>query len=164
MATWGKLSPIPHPWTNLEAFTTFFYPISLMLSSAIFYTLKPKNFLRIQKKTGGIFRQSIHLSKENAWKWDIIEFIIYHVCFCFGWVSLHCFNSWTPGIIYGPISSRCMGVVSRRNYSGELCFLWRLHDVSSICHVLLSIKKWWWTAKKLYFIHKSDRCTFSIST
>ena len=41
------------------------------------------------------------------------------MCICFGRVSLHCFNSCTPGIIYGPISSRCMGVASRWNYSGE---------------------------------------------
>ena len=32
------------------------------------------------------------------------------MCVCFSRVSLHCFNSCTPGIIYGPISSRCMGV------------------------------------------------------
>ena len=31
MATWGKFSPIPHPWTNLEVST-----ISLMLSYPIF--------------------------------------------------------------------------------------------------------------------------------
>ena len=77
---------------------------------------------------------------------------------------LHCFNSCTPGITYGPISSCCMGVTSRSNYDKLQCFLWRLHDVSSICHVLVSIKKWWWAAQKLYFIHKSDPCTFSIST
>ena len=41
------------------------------------------------------------------------------MCVCFGRVSLHCFNSCTPGIIYGPISSRCMGVASRWNYNGE---------------------------------------------
>ena len=38
---------------------------------------------------------------------------------CFGRVSLHCFTSCTPGIIYGPISSHCMGVVSRWNYNGD---------------------------------------------
>ena len=41
------------------------------------------------------------------------------MCFCFGRVSLHCFNPYIPGIIYGPISSRCMGVASRWNYNGE---------------------------------------------
>ena len=41
------------------------------------------------------------------------------MCVCFGRVSLHCFNSCTPGIIYGPISSRCMGVASRWNYNGD---------------------------------------------
>ena len=41
------------------------------------------------------------------------------MCVCFGRVSLHCFNSCTPGIIYGPISSRCMRVASRWNYNGE---------------------------------------------
>ena len=41
------------------------------------------------------------------------------MCVCFGRVSLHCFYSCTPGIIYGPIFSRCMGVASRWNYNGE---------------------------------------------
>ena len=41
------------------------------------------------------------------------------MCVCFGRVSLHCFNFCTPGIIYGPISNRCMGVASRWNYNGE---------------------------------------------
>ena len=34
-------------------------------------------------------------------------------------VLVHCFNSCTPGIIYSPISSCCMGVASRWNYNGE---------------------------------------------
>ena len=35
-----------------------------------------------------------------------------------------------------------VGVASRWNYNGELqCFLWCFHDVSSIYHVLVSIKK-----------------------
>ena len=41
------------------------------------------------------------------------------MCVCFGRVSLHCFNTCTPDIIYGSISSRCMGVASRWNYNGE---------------------------------------------
>ena len=41
------------------------------------------------------------------------------MCVCFGRVSLHCFNSCTPGIIYGPISSCCMGVASRWSCNGE---------------------------------------------
>ena len=51
-----------------------------------------------------------------------IEFIrhLTRVClFCFGRVSLHCINSCTPGIIYGPISNGCMGFASRWNYNGE---------------------------------------------
>ena len=41
------------------------------------------------------------------------------MCVCFGRVSLHCFNSCTPGIIYGPVSSCCMRVASRWNYNDE---------------------------------------------
>ena len=41
------------------------------------------------------------------------------MCVCFGRVSLNCFNSCTPGIIYGPISSRCMEAALRWNYNGE---------------------------------------------
>ena len=41
------------------------------------------------------------------------------MCVCFGRVSLHCFTSCTPGIIYGPISSHCMGAASRWNYNGD---------------------------------------------
>ena len=49
-----------------------------------------------------------------------IEFIRHLTRVCLFWsVSLHCFNSCTPGIIYGPISSRCMGVASRWNYNGD---------------------------------------------
>ena len=50
-----------------------------------------------------------------------IEFIrhLTYLCLFFGRVSLHCFTSCTPGIIYGPISSHCMGVASRWNYNGD---------------------------------------------
>ena len=41
------------------------------------------------------------------------------MCVCLGQVSLHCFSSCTPGIIYCPISSCCMGVASRWNYNGK---------------------------------------------
>ena len=41
------------------------------------------------------------------------------MCVCFHQVSLHCFTSCTPGIIYVPISSHCMGVASRWNYNGD---------------------------------------------
>ena len=41
------------------------------------------------------------------------------MCVCFGRVSLHCFTSCTPGIIYGLISSHCMGVASRWSYNGD---------------------------------------------
>ena len=41
------------------------------------------------------------------------------MCVCFGRISLCCFTSCTPGIIYGPISSHCMGVASRWNYNGD---------------------------------------------
>ena len=48
MATLGKFSPIPHPWTNLEVFTTFLsYQFNAFFS--YFYTLKHKNFRRIEK-------------------------------------------------------------------------------------------------------------------
>ena len=48
MATWGKFSPIPHPWTNLEVFATFLsYQLDAFFS--YFYTLKDKNLHRIQK-------------------------------------------------------------------------------------------------------------------
>ena len=60
-----------------------------------------------------------------------IEFIrhLTRAClFCFGGVSLHYFNSCTPGIIYGPISSRCMGVASRWNYNCE-CMIKIFHGV-----------------------------------
>ena len=41
------------------------------------------------------------------------------MCVCLGRVSLHCFTSCTPGIIYGQISSHCVGVVSRWIYNGD---------------------------------------------
>ena len=46
-----------------------FYPISLMISSPIFIL---SNIFIESKNTGGICRQNIHLSIENAWKWDIV--------------------------------------------------------------------------------------------
>ena len=49
MTTWGKFSPIPHPWTNLEVFTTFFLSYQFDAFFSYFYTLKHKNFHRIQK-------------------------------------------------------------------------------------------------------------------
>ena len=41
------------------------------------------------------------------------------MCVCFGRVSLHCFTSCTPGIIYDPISSHCIGVASRWNFNSN---------------------------------------------
>ena len=52
-------------------------------------------------------------------KIELIRHLTRLCLFCFGRVSLHCFNSCTPGIIYGPISSRCMRVASRWDYNGE---------------------------------------------
>ena len=62
MATWGKFSPIPHPWTNLEVSSN---SISLMLSYPIFILANIKIFLE-SKNTGGIRRQNMHLSIQNA--------------------------------------------------------------------------------------------------
>ena len=47
MATWGKFSPIPHRWTNLEVFTTFL-PYQFDVFFSYFYTFKHKSFYRIQ--------------------------------------------------------------------------------------------------------------------
>ena len=65
MASWGTFSPIPHPWTNLEVFTTFLsHQFDAFFS--YFYTLKHnKNFYRIEN-TGGICKQNMHLSIESA--------------------------------------------------------------------------------------------------
>ena len=96
------------------------YPINLMLSSPIFILWNIKIFLE-SGNTGVICRLNMHLSIQNAWKWDMIEFIRYLTRVCLFWSSvLHCFNSCTPGIISGPISSRCVGLASRWNYNGEL--------------------------------------------
>ena len=52
---------------------------------------------------------------------NIIEFISHLTSVCLFWLSvLQCFNSCTPGIIFGSIFSRGMGVASRWNYNGEL--------------------------------------------
>ena len=57
-----------------------------------------------------------------------IEFIRHLISVCLFWSgSLHCFYSCTPGIIHGPISSRCMGVALGWNYNGEcmIKIFWR---------------------------------------
>ena len=41
------------------------------------------------------------------------------MCVRFGRVSLRCFTSCTPGIIYGPVSSHGMGLALRSNYNGD---------------------------------------------
>ena len=46
MATWGKFSPIPHPWTNLEV-PLISYQFDAFFS--YFYILKHKNSLTIRK-------------------------------------------------------------------------------------------------------------------
>ena len=61
MASWGNLSPILHPWTNLEDFTTFF---SHQFDAFFSYYYS--------ENTGGIWRQNTHLSIESARKWDIV--------------------------------------------------------------------------------------------
>ena len=58
MASWGEFSPIHHPWTNLEVFTTFLsHQFDALFS--YFYTLKHKNFHRIEKHCW-------HLQAEHA--------------------------------------------------------------------------------------------------
>ena len=64
MASWGNLSPIPHPWTNLEVFSTFLSN-QFELSSPIFILSNIKIFIE-SKNTGGIWRQNMHLSIESA--------------------------------------------------------------------------------------------------
>ena len=64
MASWGNLGPIPHPWTNLEVFTTFL-PHQFDAFFSYFYTPKHKNFQE-SKNTGGIWRQNVHLPIESA--------------------------------------------------------------------------------------------------
>ena len=84
-----------------------------MLSSPIFILSNIKIFLE-SENTDGICRQNMHLSIRDARKWDVIEFIRHPTRPCLFWSSvLHYFNSCTPGIIYGPISSRCTGVALR---------------------------------------------------
>ena len=69
MASWGNLSPIPHPWTNLEVFTTFLSH-QFDASSPIYILSNIKIFIE-SKNTGGNWRQNIHLSIQSALKWDI---------------------------------------------------------------------------------------------
>ena len=120
MATWGKFSPVPHTLGQIWKSLLPFFPISLMLSSHIFILSNMKSSLE-SENTGDICRQNMHLSMQNARKRDVIEFIRHLTRVCLFWSNvLHCFNSCIPGIIYSPISCRCMGVASRWNYNGEL--------------------------------------------
>ena len=77
------------------------------------YTLKHKDLLIIRKHWW-------HLQAEQAFintKCMKIGYNRIHrgltLAYLFWSSVLHCFNSCNPGIIYGPISSRCMGVASR---------------------------------------------------
>ena len=56
---------------------------------------------------------------------------------CLFWSRvLHCFNSCTAGIIYGPISSRCMGVASIWNYNVSCSAFY--------CVYMISVAVAWW--------------------
>ena len=120
MAIWGKFSPIPHPWTNFKVFTTFIsYQFDAFFSN--FYTLKHKNFLRIRKHWWHLQAEHAFINKKCTKMGYNRIYQTSNTCVFVLVECLHCFNCCTPGIIiYGPISSRCMGIAPRWNYNGEL--------------------------------------------
>ena len=75
--------------------------------------------------------------------------------------SLPAFTSFTaaPLLIHHPFSPH-----KNVDHTLGCSAFYGVYNGSRMCHVLVSIKKCWRTAQKLYFIHMSDPCTFSIST
>ena len=61
----GKIQFNSSPLDQFGSLYYFLYPISLMLSSPSFILSNVKIFLE-SENTGGICRQNMHLSKENA--------------------------------------------------------------------------------------------------